>query len=312
MTKPAKAARVEKAGVIRDQGYQPYTGSYTPQGGRWALIAGRMLKLTLPQWWVILIIVAAALRLLVGGAALWIKWKLTGAMPSAADLPPGMTLPTVANPDESVLAILVDASGTLLLAFILALFAGGSAIADDARVGAFQFYFARAVTKMQYLVGKLVPLLVLVGAVVIVPTMLLAVLRISLAPTGAEALHKLPLLFAALGGGIVTTLTLSLPALALSATSSRRGYVHGAYATLFVLPWVVGGILSRLTRSAWPSLLSLPAHLENVSRFFFRMRVADAPTLPVWVSAVVLAAVIVGSFVELRRRLDNIEVVQGS
>jgi ABC-2 type transport system permease protein len=304
-SKAAKVARVEKPGVIRDRGYQPYTGAYTPQAGRWALITRRMLRLAVPQWWVILIIVGAALRLLGGALVVWFVTKTMGLVP------PGTPVDQMPNPDNSVLGIIVDGTGTLVLSFMLALFIGGGAIADDARVGAFQFYFARPVTKTQYLVGKLVPVLVLVGSITIGPGVLLALLRIALLPTGDEALHKLPIALAAIATGAIVTVVLSLPALALSATSSRRGYVQGAYATLFVLPWLLGGIFAASTRSPWANILSLPAHLANVGQYLFRMPHGDR-ALPVWVSGLVLAAVVVGAFVWLRRRLEDIEVVQGS
>jgi hypothetical protein len=304
MSKAAKVARIEKPGAIRDRGYQPYVGGYTPESGRWALIAGRMLKLTMPQWWVILLLVGVLLRLLGEAIWMWLKTKIAGAVP------PGTPLGDIPNVDSSILAIL-NGSGTLLIAFVLALFVGGAAIADDARAGAFQFYFARSVTKVQYLIGKLVPVLVLVGSAAIVPAVLLATLRLALCQSG-EVMQKLPLEPAALGAGVIETLVLSLPALALSATSSRRGYVQGIYAMLFLLPWVVGGIFVRITRSAWPKLLSIPAHLENVARFLLRMPAGDDLSLPVWVSALVLAAIVAGSIVMLRRRLDDIEVVQGS
>src|SRR5260370_42386593 len=100
-------------------------------------------------------------------------------------------------------------------------------------------------------------------------------------------MHKLPLALASLAGGAIETLVLSLPALALSATSSRRGYVQGAYATLFLVPWLVGGIFVHVTGSPWPALLSIPAHRENVLRFLFRMP-ADVTLLQVWLSAAVL------------------------
>jgi hypothetical protein len=135
-------------------------------------------------------------------------------------------------------------------------------------------------------------------------------MRLGLAPQG-EALGKVPLVLAALGAGLIETLVLSLPALALSSLSSRRGLVQGGYATLFLLPWIVGGIFVRVTRSPWPGVLSIPAQLENVARFLFRMP-SDERTLPVWLSAALLTALVAGSIAILRRRLDDVEVVQGS
>jgi ABC-2 type transport system permease protein len=299
-----KTARVEPEGTIRDRGYTPYAGVYTPPGRRWSLIARRMLRLQMPQWWVILILVGALLRLLIGGAALWFRAKVSAM--AQQGVPMG-------GPEVSIVGVLVDATGTMLLAFLLALFAGGGAVADDARAGAFQFYFARPVTKAQYLVGKLVPLLTMVGFVTIVPGVLLALLRLALLPTASEVAHNLYLLPAALDVGVLEALALATPALAISASSRRRGYVQGAYATAFLLPWILGGIFVRVTRSPWPALLSIPAHLDSVAHWLFRIPPAleDPPLLPHWLSLGVLVAIAAVSLAYLRRQLDAVEVVAG-
>jgi hypothetical protein len=306
-----RAARVEKAGVIRDRGYQPYTGAYTPTAGRWRLVAGRMFAQTMRQWWVILVIILAAMRMLGGGVVMYLQLRVMAAM-GGAEIPAGAMSQARINPNDSIESILVDGASTLVLGFFLALFVGGNAIVDDARAGAFQFYFARPLTKMQYLVGKLVPLLVVVGSVTLAPSLILALARVALATTGDEALHCLPLVAASLAGGLAVTLSIALPALALSATSARRGYAQGAYATLILLPWIAGNIVADATRSAWPNLLSIPANLQNVSHFLFRMPIEGTRALPVWISAAMLALVVGGSFALLRKKLEDIEVVQGS
>ena len=286
-----------KEGVIVDRGYQPYAGGYTPEASRWQVIAARMLRLTARQPWVIVMLVLAVFPLLIAAVRMWIMSKLF------ALAPPGVA---VESPDVYVML----PWGTMTLGFLLALFAGGGQVADDARAGAFQFYFARPVTRDQYLVGKLVPVVTLTLLVTLVPSLLLALLRLALLSSGAEVVHKLPLVGATLVVGSVEALALALPAVALSSLSKRRGYVQGLFATVYLLPWVLGLIFVRVTRSAWPALFSIPAHLENVARFLYRVPPPDdARVLPVWVSALVLAALVGGSLALLRRRLAAVEVV---
>lgn len=290
-----------KEGTILDRGYTRYEGTYTPEASRWGVIARRMLRMSARQWWAILLLIAVVLPTLGAGIVMWLHSKLMAMAPPGAKIEP---------PDVYVLWIATSAWGTLLIAFLLALFAGAAQVADDARAGAFQFYFARPVTREQYLVGKLVPVLTLVTFVCVLPPLILALLRLALLQNGDEVLHKLPLVGSAIAFGLIEALVLAVPAMAISSLSRRRVYVQGGYATLFLLPWIVGGIFAARLRSPWPSLLSIPTQLENLAYFVYRMPPPENERLlPAWVSAAVLAALVAGSLAILRRRLADVEVI---
>src|SRR5437588_594689 len=78
-----------------------------------------------------------------------------------------------------------------------------------------------------YLAGKLASTVALVGVTAIGPPLALALLRLALATDGAEALRLLPLPFAALGFGVLETLALAAPAVALSSLAGGRGAAQG-------------------------------------------------------------------------------------
>ncbi|HEX6835001.1 MAG TPA: ABC transporter permease subunit, partial [Polyangia bacterium] len=212
----------------------------------------------------------------------------------------------IPSPDSMVML----PGGTMTLAFLIALFAGAGQVADDTRAGAFQFYFARPVTRDQYLVGKVMPVVVLTMFIALLPALLLSLLRLALLPSGAEVVKKLPLVGATLIIGTVEALVLAMPAVAISSLSRRRAYVQGGYAILYLLPWIVGGIFVKVTRSAWPAIFSVPAHLENLARFVYRQPLPEGErALPVWVSAAFVALLVAGSLALLRRRLASVEVI---
>jgi ABC-type transport system involved in multi-copper enzyme maturation permease subunit len=295
--KTAAKVMAPKEGTILDRGYAAYTGRYTPEASRWKVIASRTLRMAARQWWAILLLIATVIPLLVAAVRMWIMSKLF------ALAPPGIA---VESPDTYVML----PWGTMTLAFLIALFSGAGQVADDTRAGAFQFYFARPVTRDQYLAGKVVPVVSLTLFIALLPALLLSLLRLALLPSGAEVLKKLPLVGATLITGTVEALALAIPAVAISSLSRRRSYVQGGYAILYLLPWVVGNIFVKITRSAWPSLLSVPAHLENLARFVYRMPLPEGEwALPVWISATYLALLIAGSLALLRRRLAAVEVV---
>jgi hypothetical protein len=293
----AKKGKTAARGQIRDQGYQRYTGKYTTEGGRWALIAGRMLKMTARQPWVLVMLILCGLPTLGFGVVMWLQAKM-----HAAGMAPA--------PDGLVFGIFTKVYGTFILSFLIAMFAGGGTVADDSRGGAFQFYFARPVTREQYLIGKLVPPVVLVLSVSLGPALLLSVLRVALAKDSGDATASLMLPLKAIAMGVTEALALAVPVVALSSLSRGRGYVQAAFAGLFLLPWILGAIFVSVTRSPWPALPSLAHHLHNVARFLFQVPLEDGErALPAWISGAVLAALVVGSIAILRRRLAAMEVI---
>ena len=297
--KAAKAAKVAapKEGAILDRGYTPYAGAYTEQASRWKVIASRTLRMSARQWWAILLLIATVGPLLVAGIRMWIYSKIGAVAPPGADIP---------SPDSMVML----PGGTMTLAFLIALFAGAGQVADDTRAGAFQFYFARPVTRDQYLVGKVVPVLALTLFIALAPALLLSLLRLALLPTATEALKKLPLVGATLVTGTIEALVLAVPAVAISSLSRKRSLVQGGYAVLYLLPWIMGGIFAKVTRSAWPDLFSVPHHIENIARFLYRQPWGpEDRALPVWISAAFVALLVAGSLALLRKRLSAVEVV---
>jgi ABC-type transport system involved in multi-copper enzyme maturation permease subunit len=301
--------------VIRDRGYQRWEGKLTATGGRFGLIAGRMLRMTARQPWVIVMMILPVLPALVFAVLMYGKLVLVhGAaalqMQMQAQGGGGKLLP-FASPDDYVFdAICHPAAAFVTL--LMAMFAGGGTVADDARAGAFQFYFARPVTREQYLIGKLIPPIALTAIVSAGPAFLLGLLRIALSKDTPEALSVVALPFKALALGGLNAVVLGTSVCALSSLSKQRGYVQGGFAGLYFLPWLVALTFMRITRSAWPSLLSLRLHVYNVGRAMFNIPTeADERWLPVPVSMFVLAAVVVGSVLLLRRRLAAVEVVAG-
>jgi ABC-type transport system involved in multi-copper enzyme maturation permease subunit len=299
-----KPTEKQPRGVIRDRGYKPYEGQIL-DGGRWSLIWGRMLKMTARQPWVMVALIVSALPTVVYAVIMLVQAKMYNL--AQANPAFGGALP---SPDYRVYQLIAEPYGTLLCAFLCAMFAGGGAVADDARSGTFQFYFARPVTREHYLVGKLLPPVTLVALIALVPAILISILRIAITRDTSEAIVELLLPLRALALGSIEAVVLGVPVVALSSLSRGRGYVQGAFAALFTLPWILGAIFVGVTRTPWPAILSIPAHLQNLGHFLFALPLDEGERpLPVWLSAAVLGALVVGSIAILRKRLASVEVI---
>src|SRR5262249_6111488 len=163
-------------------------------------------------------------------------------------------------------------------------------------------YFARPVTREQYLLGKLIPPVALVGIVSIGAPLLLAGVRLALADSAAELAGLFWLPAKAIAIGSLEALAFGVSVVAISSLSRSRGSAQGAFAGVFLLPWVVAHQFIPVTRSAWPMLLSVRHHLYNVGRALFGGSVEPGEHfLPVWVSLIALAGWIGGSLWMLRR-----------
>jgi ABC-2 type transport system permease protein len=293
---------------IRDQGYQRYEGARTPPAGRWLVVLRRTLRMTARQPWVIAILIIALLPTLVAAAVMYFQMKLYAMVPAEQ-----LAAAHAVDPGLLVYTFQVSWYGTPVLAFLMALFAGGSAVADDIRMNAFQFYFARPLSRDQYLLGKTLAVAVLVWCVAVAPALLLAVVRLALLRAGVDSPLRLALLPArGLVLGTLEAVVLTVPAVALSSLSPRRGLAQGGYAALFFLPWILGWIVSALVRSAWPMLLAVPAGLRAVGAPLFAYDAPPDERLLPWLPALaVMAALVAGSVALVRWRLASVEVVSG-
>jgi hypothetical protein len=274
---------------IRDRGYQRWEGARTAASTRWLVVARAMLRLQLRPRWPKVLLVLALVPLIVCVTSMLVRGQ----------------------PAEGyVLALLARPHGTLLLAVLMAMYAGGGAVADDARAGAFQFYFSRPLTVTQYLVGKLAPVAALVAAVSLGPALVVTLVRVATAADGAAAARELELTARVVGLGALEALALAAPVLALSSLVRRRGLAQGGFAALLFVPWIIGDRFVAFTRTPWPALPSIPAHLRNVARFVLALGPdPDDRGLPVWVSLAALAAIIAGALALARRRVASAEVV---
>jgi ABC-type transport system involved in multi-copper enzyme maturation permease subunit len=292
---------------IRDRGYKPYEGTFTPMAQRWAVVMRHSLRMTFKQPWVIAILIISVFPALIGGVLMYIAAKMWAQVPPELAAQQGIN-----DPGQYVFFFLVKWYGAPVQAFLMAMFAGGGAIADDARQGAFQFYFARPISREQYLAGKVVPVVLTVAIVSLVPSLLLAIVRLAVARDGSDVAHQLLLIGQAVGLGGIEAVAMGVPVVALSSISKGRGYAQGAFAALFLLPYFVGGIFSAITRNPWPAILSVPAQLEAIGSKIFSIPLApeDRP-LPFLAAVLVMAVTLIGSVALLRARLKAAEVVAG-
>lgn len=196
----------------------------------------------------------------------------------------------------------------MLLGLLLTTFGGAGLIANDLRTGAILVYLSRPLTRRDYVLGKLAVLLALNLSVTLVPGLLLYGVSIALAPA-----HFLKWELAWLGPAvalqsIVLSLSLSLPALAVSSLSRSARVAGLAFFGLLMGLDMVQGIVGAIGR--WPAtiLLSIQACVNALGDALLG---APRETSVPWIyPALVLLAVALASLAVLRSRVRAVEVVR--
>jgi hypothetical protein len=208
--------------------------------------------------------------------------------------------------------LLLKPYGTLFLAIGMAMRAGGGAIADEARAGGFQFYFSRPLKHAHYLAGKLLGVAMMIGAVTVLPALLLSLVSLAMSQGGSQAMHAVGVLVKGVSLGALEAAVLASVIVALSSLMRRRGLVQGAFAALIFLPWLIGAKFRDFTRTPWPALGSIPAHLEALGQWLFGMpnEIGDR-AMPPSIALIMLLAIAAAAIWISWRQLKRVEVVAG-
>lgn len=277
------------ANAIRDLGYRPYVGDRLPPSHNTQVLLMQSMRRAWSSW---MVKVAVSL----------------GWLPTVIGLGVYYIVPMMTREPMKPGALIAEtyAWQTWLVLTLVTLGAGAGAIAEDFQFKSFQFYFAKPVTRAQYLGGR-------VGAVAIWTFLLLAIpgLILVLTATGsADEGERLPTLGLALPMLIQATLAAAVLASAsvgVSSLSKSRALTMTAWMVLLFVPHMLASIVDAVGDWPWLRLVSLPALLQEVSAALFK--VEDETAIEWYHALPVLIALAIGGVALARRRLGQAEVI---
>lgn len=271
--------------VIRDLGYQPYDGPRIVKSRTW-VITWTGLRGSLKSRWTKWLGISALIATGGFGVAIYMAMKIqdfTGGM--------GMPIPPEINQklfkaDTFVGAAIMFCGG--FLGFFAALLVAGPSLADDLKGGGLHFHFTRPVKTIDYIAGKILPSTILVFLLGLIPAAALGFMRLSLSPEW-EAISR-PLMTLAKGIALagICGLSISVPAVALSAFTTRRGVARILWALLYWIPPGIGAALAKVLNDNQYYVISISGGLEAISTRFFG---GDHPSGEHWLSGLLSLAV---------------------
>lgn len=276
---------------IHDQGYRRYEGRRLPPGGAWWVIARTDLLAGMRSRLFVGLLLLAWLPFVVRVVQIYFS-------SSYADLP--------------LLAVNARTFRTFLnqqwfFIFLVTISMAG-AIADDRRVNALQLYLSRPLTRVEYLVGKLVPALVYLLGVTLAPALLLLLMQVAMSGSMSFVIENLFLVPAITLVCLVEALLYAFAIMALSAISKSRRFVAVTFAGVLFFTAAMSQALRAITGSRAWAAISPGDMIDVVADAAFR--VGGQPPVPVPVAVVVIGALI-GLFIwVLERQVRGVEVVR--
>ncbi len=286
--------------ALRDLGYKAYEGERRAAAHNvWILLRHCFHRAT-TSWfvrlgalfcWVPPLIVAAVL-----GFRMWFTRTVNSEIPGRMDQVE--VQPWIRG--------LFDAQFWLFVSFIT-IGAGASVIARDRRFKSFQYYFAKPVTPLQYLSGRVGAVAICVFAVTFIPVALIVAETVILAPAGMHYDHAYYILPTVLYALLIAAVTASI-SVGVSALSDSRALTMSAWAMLILIPHVLAWIVYRVADWPWLYLLSIPQLLGTIGDALF-LDVEPEMALEWFHAAPVLAVLVGGALALSWDRIRRAEVI---
>jgi ABC-type transport system involved in multi-copper enzyme maturation permease subunit len=172
------------------------------------------------------------------------------------------------------------ANGFLIfMLIILSIFSGADLISADLKFKAFPLYFARPLSRADYLVGKFAIILFYLLLFTLVPGILLLLFKMLF--TGSLAVSPL-LLLAVLVFPLIACVFLAALTLALSILSSNTKFIQIAIFLVYMFSNNLAQMLHTIFKSDYFFLLSLPGNIQQLGSFLFGVKPVYG--YPAWLS----------------------------
>jgi hypothetical protein len=286
----ADTRRGDDAGAIYTLGYERYQGPRRALGTRFWIIARNVMRMAWKSTWGVKLPLGFAALVVVGASvAMWVLRHevvdMARAVADQANVP--IEIPGVE------MALYMSVGAFAFLAFVLTTTVACRAIADDLRMGSFQFYFSRPLRVSDYVVGKLAGVLVIIGIPMLGGPVLLALVRLLFAKGAADAWAHADVLPRVLAVGVVGTLSYAIVGLALGALVRRRVWAQAGFAIYYLVLGNLIEVAAMETGERWLALASINANLTSMGVALLGAPNPPGALLPpAWAAATFTAALV--------------------
>jgi len=287
------------AAAIHDIGYKRYLGTRRPQSTRYRVIVKNVIAQAWRGWW--------RMKIWVFGAVVVVV--TLGAIMVALRHRVFRELEDIAGGDVSFADGLLAYALRYMtpIAFILTVTVVSGVVARDLRAGAFEFYFSRPVRPIDYVLGKIGGVVLLMSVVLFAGPLLLSLHRLAVVEEVGDIRALLPVVPKTMLVGAFATLAYSIVPLAFSALSNNPRHTVAIWAAFHI---VAGGIAVGVAQGTGISIigaLDMSHAVAGMSFDIFHVTAARANMPSLFEGMAVLSAYVIVSLAFLYWRVVRAE-----
>lgn len=290
--------------AVYERKYRAYEGAKTPAWSRFLVLPRYAYEAVFASKLFVAFLVAAMIPTLVYGLLIYLPHNL-GFLKSL-QVDPAMIERFFGGYDGAFFLgfMYYQKAFAFILTFILA----PALVSSDLRSNGLPLYLSRPFSRVEYVLGKMAVLLLLLSGITWIPGMFLYLLQSFLG--GFDWFKQ----YYWIGGSIflsswIWILVLCLVSLALSAYVRWKQLARLMLLIVFIVLTAFGEITAAILRSDWGNVFNLSHMVFNVWQSLFRIeqRAVDLPAIVPWLSIAAFCAFFLGL---LNRKLRAYEVVR--
>jgi ABC-2 type transport system permease protein len=285
--------------AVYDQGYKPYQGALTPAWSRFLVIPRYAYQDLFKYKLFIVLFVLSFVWPMISAIIIYLRHNADALL--ALNLPLSEVMPI------NGLFFYVFTSVQTSVAFIFTVIIGPVLISRDMANNALPLYLSRPFSRIEYIVGKMSVLLILLSAFTWAPGLLLFLLQSYLEGGGWMA-SNLWIANAIFTVSIVWLTILSLLATAFSAWIKWRTAASAALFAIFIIPTPIGAAIHEILHSEKGWLLNLGVAYGALSSHMFHLEGMNNLLTPLEAWSVFFGYAAIALFM-LSRRVRAYEVV---
>lgn len=185
---------------------------------------------------------------------------------------------------------------------------GAGLICDDRRAGAHLLYFARPLTRFDYMLAHFATAFTFGAYAVLGPGLLICIVAVFNSPEFIFLTEKWDVILGTIGYSLLFVGVLSAIILAVSALSRRKSYALASIFAVFLGSIALGGALHGLMRDRDWWMVSIASHFERIADWMLGARSSPYRWDPWW-SMGALGGLMLLSFAIVAWRVRRMEVV---
>lgn len=285
--------------AVYEQRYKPFDGPFTPQWSRFLVIPRHAYASIFRSKLFTAFFAVCFVPMLVASILVYLHHNASALFLLQLDLNDLVPI------DHRFFHFLLGFQG--MLAFLLTVFVGPRLVARDVTDNAVALYLARPFSRVDYVLGKLSVLGILLSLVTWVPQLLLFAFQAYLADGEWLARYGW-VAWAILAGNLSWVVLLALLALAISAWVKWATAARAALIALYFVPFPFAALVNELFDTHWGGLLSLGFIFRGIWGSLFGLSENfDLPGPTSWVMLFIVYAISLGL---LSRKIRAYEVIK--